>query len=73
MDTEFSNVDGEDVWGEILVQAPSVMNSYFKNPEATNSTILDGWLRTGDIGYQKEGKWYIVDRAKVCASHIFNI
>ena len=41
------------------------MNGYLDDIEATNRTIKDGWLYTGDIGYQKDGKWYIVDRAKV--------
>lgn len=50
--------------GEILIRGPSTMNCYLNNPEATERTIVDGWLVTGDIGYQREGKWYIVDRAK---------
>lgn len=51
--------------GEIWIQGPSLTNGYLDNPSATNVTIVDGWLRTGDIGYQRDGKWYIVDRAKV--------
>jgi long-subunit acyl-CoA synthetase (AMP-forming) len=41
------------------------MSGYLNNGAATQNAILNGWLRTGDIGYQKEGKWYIIDRAKV--------
>ncbi|KUI57336.1 4-coumarate--CoA ligase-like 1 [Cytospora mali] len=52
------------VQGEILVRGPSVMREYLDNPEATNSMLVNGWLHTGDIGYQLAGKWYIVDRAK---------
>lgn len=40
------------------------MNSYLDAPEATKKTVVDGWLHTGDIGYQRGGKWYIIDRAK---------
>lgn len=65
MDSELKNIDGDNMKGEILIKSPSMMKSYFNNLEATKSTILDGWLRTGDIGYQNEGKWYIIDRAKV--------
>ena len=45
------------------------MTSYLQNPEATNVTVINGWLHTGDIGYQRAGKWYIVDRAKVFAKY----
>lgn len=50
--------------GDILVRSPSIMHYYRSNPTATAETIVDGWLHTGDIGYQNQGKWYIVDRAK---------
>ena len=33
--------------GEMLVRGPQVMKGYLKNPEATNSTVKDGWLFTG--------------------------
>lgn len=65
VDTELKDITDDGTLGEILIQSPSIMTSYLKNPDATNSTILGGWLRTGDIGYQKNEKWYIVDRAKV--------
>jgi acyl-CoA synthetase (AMP-forming)/AMP-acid ligase II len=54
--------------GEVWMQAPNVMKGYWKNEKATAETLTpDRWLRTGDIGYvDKTGKWYIVDRMKVC-------
>lgn len=56
---------GADACGEIIIKSPSIMSSYLKNKEATEATVRSEWLHTGDIGYQKDGKWYIIDRAKV--------
>ncbi len=51
--------------GEICIRGESVMLNYLNNPEATQSTIIDGWLHTGDIAYEdEEGFFYIVDRKK---------
>ncbi|CAD5213476.1 unnamed protein product [Bursaphelenchus xylophilus] len=51
--------------GEVCVRGPNVMVGYLHKPEATNNTIIEGWLHTGDIGYEdKDGLLYIVDRLK---------
>jgi long-chain acyl-CoA synthetase len=51
--------------GEICVAGPSVMLGYYKRPDLTAETIIDGWLHTGDIGVLEDGKYLkITDRKK---------
>ena len=51
--------------GEIWVKGPMVMKGYFENKEATDRALKDGWLNTGDLGYEdKEGYYYITGRKK---------
>ncbi|NMO03712.1 long-chain fatty acid--CoA ligase [Gordonia sp. TBRC 11910] len=51
--------------GEILVRGEHIMRGYWNRPEATEHTLIDGWLRTGDLGLQDEqGFVKIVDRSK---------
>lgn len=60
---------GEDLpWGEsgeILAKGPVVFSEYWRNPDATKATIVDGWIHTGDMGYlDQDGFLYIRDRKK---------
>ncbi len=50
--------------GEIWLRGPSVTAGYFGNREATEESFLDGWLRTGDLGYTTPDGLYICGRAK---------
>lgn len=51
--------------GEIIVKGENVMLGYWKNEEATNSTVKDGWLYTGDMGYvDTDGFLYVLGRFK---------
>ncbi len=54
-----------DEVGEIVARGPRVMKGYWKADEATNSTIRNGWLYTGDMGYMDEaGYIFLSGRAK---------
>ena len=54
-----------DQQGEIVVKGPTVMKGYWNLPEETASTIRNGWLYTGDIGYvDGDGYFYITARKK---------
>jgi long-chain acyl-CoA synthetase len=51
--------------GEVLSRGPHIMRGYWKNPEATAQTIVDGWLCTGDVGtIDADGFLSITDRKK---------
>ncbi len=51
--------------GELWVRGPQVMKGYYNNPEATAQTLVNEWLRTGDLAWKdEEGYVYIVDRLK---------
>jgi long-chain acyl-CoA synthetase len=62
-------IEGQEVKleadGEICVKGPSVMMGYYKRPDLTAETIIDGWLHTGDIGIFEDDKYLkITDRKK---------
>lgn len=51
--------------GEIWLRGPNVTDGYHRHPEKTRDQFVDGWLRTGDIGYRDdEGFLFISDRLK---------
>ena len=59
---------GEDVAsgerGEVWFRSPSIMRCYWQNTEQTAATIVDGCVRSGDIGEMRDGFLYLVDRKK---------
>jgi len=59
------NILGVDGVGELQVKGPQVMKGYYNRPEETNKTIVEAWLKTGDIGtMMQDGFFKIVDRKK---------
>ncbi len=68
-DVKVVDEDGRDVAdgepGEVYVRGPHVMVGYWNRPDATEESIVDGWLRTGDIAMRDaDGFVYIQDRVK---------
>lgn len=64
VDSRFGPVDRGQP-GELMLKGPGIMKEYYKNPEASRTALLDGWLLTGDIARQDEdGFIWLVDRKK---------
>lgn len=69
LDIKICDEDGNTVptgeKGEILVKGENVMYGYWKNEKATQETIIDDWLHTGDLGYlDNDGFLYVLGRFK---------
>ena len=64
VDAEMMELKLGDI-GEIIVKGDNVMQGYLNRPDATDETIINGWLKTGDLGkMDSDGYIYIVDRKK---------
>lgn len=50
--------------GKVWCRGTSLMHSYYRDTEATDACMVDGWLDTGDMGYMAAGYLFIVGRAK---------
>ena len=69
IEAQFHDLDGVEVptgeQGEIWFKGPSLIRGYWNRPEATAEALVDGWLRTGDVGrVDEDGFVYVEDRAK---------
>lgn len=58
------SVLGEGNVGEIQIRGPAVMGGYLGVPAASQPFTADGWLQTGDLGFQLDGELFIVGRVK---------
>ncbi len=62
---ESLNIVPQGQTGELAIKGPGIMKEYYRNPEATRKTIIDGWLLTGDMArFDEDGFIWIVDRKK---------
>jgi len=69
LETKICDVDGATLpageKGEIVVKGENVMKGYWKNPKASEESLKDGWLHTGDLGYlSADGYLYVLGRFK---------
>ncbi|GFZ86989.1 hypothetical protein GCM10011359_15210 [Nesterenkonia alkaliphila] len=69
MEARVTDLDGRPAApgeaGELELCGPQITSGYLNKPEATEQTIVDGWLRTGDVAIMDSEGWiYLVDRKK---------
>ncbi len=63
VDNNINPVEEETI-GHIVIKGDNVTSRYYNNPEKTKEVIKKGWLKTGDLGFLKEGRLYITGRDK---------
>jgi acyl-CoA synthetase (AMP-forming)/AMP-acid ligase II len=54
----------DGVVGEILIQSDCLFEGYYNRPDLTEQAMVDGWYRTGDLGFSLDGEVYVVGRKK---------
>jgi acyl-CoA synthetase (AMP-forming)/AMP-acid ligase II len=54
----------ENAIGEVAIKGPGVFKGYFADPQATAETLVDGWFRTGDLGFLHDRELYLTGRTK---------
>jgi long-subunit acyl-CoA synthetase (AMP-forming) len=73
MDKQGFEVVDAGVQGELEIRGPSLMIEYSGCPTGTAEALRDGWLKTGDFGYARHNKIYIVGRIKVGISRMLQV
>ena len=65
MEVKIDSPDPENIPGELLVKGDQVFKGYYKNQEATDQVLQDGWFRTGDMGtVDKNRNIFLLGRSK---------
>jgi len=65
VDRNGTEILDDNINGEIQIKTQHLMKGYLNNPLETKDVLTsDGYIRSGDIGYFQDGKWYVVDRTK---------
>lgn len=65
IDGNGNELEGNGVVGELCLKGPALMTCYYNNPKATEESLVDGWLLSGDIARRDEdGFYWLVDRKK---------
>lgn len=65
MDDSGKDITESGKTGEVYIKAPFPMVGYLNNPAATTeANAPGGWIKSGDIGYFRSGRWYVCDRKK---------
>jgi fatty-acyl-CoA synthase len=64
-DNEGNEITTPNTPGELLWSGPQIFSGYWKNPEETGKTLINGWVQTGDMAtFDEDGFYYIVGRKK---------
>ncbi len=64
VDPETNEILGDRKVGELQISGNSLTKGYYRNPEATEELIVDGWLKTGDLTYTVDGEIIVCGRSK---------
>src|SRR3954462_1962831 len=65
VDLRLDEADPQSGVGELLIRGPNIVSGYWRKPEQTAETFVDGWLHSGDLArIDDEGLVYVVDRKK---------
>ena len=62
--SDSGGIAADDSVGEIAIQSDCLFTGYYNRPDLTAEAFLDGWYRTGDLGFLFQGELYVVGRKK---------
>ena len=62
--SDSGSVLADGMVGEILIKSDCLFEGYYNRPDLTAKALVDGWYRTGDLGFSLDGELYVVGRMK---------